>query len=249
MTSREDNIEIPKPVYRRTKHMSVPYGKIPKINIKKKKEKTNGWNEKTELNAVRIGELSQSYQQLHIKMSQHYERIDLVYGIINIIISSIVSVGIFLLLNDQFDIFWMIFFNAILSTISTILKAIDKTYGFIKRSNKHKESSIGFNSLYFVITHELGLPRSKRAKANKFMERIFSEFKGVLSGAPNIKQSMINKQKKEWNENKNFDITALREIEIKSETPPSSSNRVVESDKESLDNKKIEFNFSKFFNE
>lgn len=183
----------------------------------------NQWTRKMEANAILFGKLSQSYNRLHLMSIERYNRFDTIIGITAIILSSIVSVGIFVTLNEHFNVIWFILINASISMLTTAIKGIDKFMGFQKTAHLHKEVSVGFYDIYTKITTQMSLPSKDRKQAQDFLKKIIKKYNELMNKAPPIKGSYIDYIRPEWEDDKDFDITHLREIKIEGSTPKESN--------------------------
>ncbi len=185
----------------------------------------NQWTKKMEGNAILFGKLSQSYNRLHLMSIAKYNRWDVIIGISAIILSSVVSVGIFATLDERFNIIWFIIANAVISMATTAIKGVDKFMGFQKTAHAHKDVSVGFYDIYTKITTQMSLPKKDRKPAQEFLKKIIKQYNELMNKAPPIESSYIDYIRPEWEDDKDFDITHLREIRIEGSTPKE-SNRI-----------------------
>jgi hypothetical protein len=184
----------------------------------------NQWTKRMEANTIMFGKLSQSYNRLHLMSIARYNAMDTFIGITAIILSSIVSVGIFVTMNDHFDTFWLVLASALLSVLTTAIKGIDKFMGYQKTAHAHKEVSVGFYNIYMKITTQMSLPAKDRKPAQDFLKKIIQKYNDLMNVAPEIKKSYIEYIRPEWEHDKDFDITQLREINIEGSTPKESNS-------------------------
>lgn len=190
----------------------------------------NGWNDKNELLAVRIGEKSIAYKWMHDKCANKDALIAKLISIIIIILNSILAAGTIFNITElnctspkdpilivQKTIIWLVTF---ISIIQNLLK-------YNELSQKHKHYSSLFSDLYFDIQQQMAMYRKDRLNAVKYVKYIYKKYDLHEQNGPDIDNKFYNDFKKKY-ENQNMPLPdSINKIDIIKEENNNNNNFVV----------------------
>jgi hypothetical protein len=193
------------------------------ININEKASKldilifNNGWNDKNEILAVRIGEKAIAYKWMHDKCANKDALISKLISIIIIVLNSILSVGtIFNIseLNCTAPHDPILIFQKIIVWLVSVIYIVQNLLKYNQLEQKHKHYSTLFSDLYFDIQQQMSMYRKDRLNAVKYVKYIYKKYDLYEQNGPDIDNKFYNDFKKKY-ENQNMPLPdSINRIDI-----------------------------------
>jgi hypothetical protein len=135
------------------------------------------WNEQLEQYFVKIGEQSQGYEWLYHKAEEEYSKYQNMVALPVIVLSSFVgffSVGSSTMFEGQEKLSGIVL--GVVSLLTGILNTLGSYYGFSKKTENARVSSISYGKLYRWLSLELSLPRHQRIQPSDLLKMVRQEF-------------------------------------------------------------------------
>ena len=164
------------------------------------------WTDLLEHYFTSTGEKSHCYSYLHKRAEEHYSRLSVYIDLPCIILATIngaTSIGSTSLFgnNDMASVGVgaVALFTALLQTIGTY-------FGWARRAENHKNSSVAYAKLYRFLKIEMALPRESRMRPKDLLKTIKNEYDRLAEVSPLIPPHIISAF------NKRFDGDKYKEI-------------------------------------
>ncbi len=162
--------------------------------------KNINWSDDLEKYLADMGEKSYCYSYLHKKAEERFSKlrtfIDLPV-IIGSTVSGVLSVGSSNMFSNN-EKMASISIGA-LSLIVGVVNTIGTYFGWSKRAENHRISSISYGKLFRFITIELGLPRKERMTAGDLLKVCRENYERLQEVAPLIPEDIIKLFKQKFN--------------------------------------------------
>jgi len=193
---------------------------IENVNINEKASKldilifNNGWNDKNETLAVRIGEKAIAYKWMHNKCSNKDALISKIISITIILLNSILSAGAIFNIFELTQYYPLVIFQKIIIWLVTLISIIHNLLKYNQLSEKHKHYSILFSDLYFDIQQQMSMYRKDRLNAVKYVKYIYKKYDLYEQNGPDIDNRFYKDFKKKY-ENQNIPLPdTINKIDI-----------------------------------
>ena len=164
------------------------------------------WTPLLERYFTSTGEKCQSYAYLHKRAEEHYSRLSVYIDLPCIILATIngaTSIGSSSLFGDNeyasVGVGAVALFTALLQTIGTY-------FGWSRRAENHKNSSISYAKLYRFLKIEMALPRESRMRPKDLLKSIKTEYDRLAEVSALIPPPIIKAY------NKRFDNDKYKEV-------------------------------------
>jgi hypothetical protein len=167
------------------------------------------WNSQLEKVISDEGEKCLSYMWLHDRSQKKYNFLDTSINVPVVILSTLAgasSIGSDSLFQGFKEASVII---GIVSIFVGILQTLNSYFGWAKRTEGHRISSIQFSKIYNFIKIELSLPREQRLKPEEFLKLIKEQLERLREVSPQIPDDIIKQYKQEFS---NYTDVAKPEI-------------------------------------
>lgn len=156
------------------------------------------WNEKLEEAVKNIGECSKGYKLMHIYEAHRTSKIHNFLMLLGIFIGPLSGVisGIGVSLSTCSNPGWSVS-TTILGFISGIIVAIIKFGKYEEISMSNKQAAARYTSIENNVRRQLGLYRTDRVEATRYMEWLESKYEELFLSAPLIPKNIYKKANKE----------------------------------------------------
>lgn len=154
------------------------------------------WNSQLEKVISDEGEKCLSYMWLHDRSQKKYNFLDTSINVPVVILSTLAgasSIGSDSLFKGFEQASVII---GIVSIFVGILQTLNSYFGWSKRTEGHRISSIQFSKIYNFIKIELSLPREQRLKPEEFLKLIKEQLERLREVSPQIPDDIIKQYKK-----------------------------------------------------
>lgn len=153
------------------------------------------WNSQLEKVISDEGEKCLSYMWLHDRSQKKYNFLDTSINVPVVVLSTLAgasSIGSDSLFKgfEQASII-----IGIVSIFVGILQTLNSYFGWGKRTEGHRISSIQFSKIYNFIKIELSLPREQRLKPEEFLKLIKEQLERLREVSPQVPDDIIKQYK------------------------------------------------------
>jgi hypothetical protein len=170
------------------------------------------WTDDLEAYFASTGERASCLSWLHKKSESLYSKRRTYIDLPVIVLSSVIgfcTVGSSSLFagNEQLA-------SIVLGTSSLFVSVLNTTgsyFGWAKRAEGHRLSSIYYGKLYRFISVELTLPREERLTANEFLKYVKEQYDRLAETSPMVPSNIINMFKKRFNKEKYAEVAKPEE--------------------------------------
>ena len=153
------------------------------------------WNSQLEKVISDEGEKCLSYMWLHDRSQKKYNFLDTSINVPVVVLSTLAgasSIGSDSLFKGFEQASVII---GIVSIFVGILQTLNSYFGWGKRTEGHRISSIQFSKIYNFIKIELSLPREQRLKPEEFLKLIKEQLERLREVSPQIPDDIIKQYK------------------------------------------------------
>jgi hypothetical protein len=164
------------------------------------------WTDLLEHYFTSTGEKAHCYSYLHKRAEEHYSRMSVYIDLPCIVLATIngaTSIGSSSLFgNNEYasvGVGAVALFTALLQTVGTY-------FGWSRRAENHKNSSVAYAKLYRFLKIEMALPRESRMRPKDLLKTIKTEYDRLAEVSPLIPPPIISAF------NKRFDNDKYKEI-------------------------------------
>jgi hypothetical protein len=170
------------------------------------------WTDDLEAYFASTGERASCLSWLHKKSESLYSKRRTYIDLPVIVLSSVIgfcTVGSTTLFagNEQLA-------SIVLGTSSLFVSVLNTTgsyFGWAKRAEGHRLSSIYYGKLYRFISVELTLPREERLTANEFLKYVKEQYDRLAETSPMVPSNIINMFRKRFHKDKYADVAKPEE--------------------------------------
>jgi hypothetical protein len=181
------------------------------------------WSVNLEEYFADLGEKSYCYGYLHKKAEAVYvyrrNFIDLPVIVLSTIVGTL-SIGNSSLFGDMEQLAGIVI--GCISLFVGVLNTVGTYFGWSKRAENHRLSSIQYNKLYRFISIELSLPRKERMQCADLLKVVRDQYERLQEVSPLIPEGILNDFKDRFKEYKDIskpsEANGLEAIVIYSET-------------------------------
>jgi hypothetical protein len=161
------------------------------------------WNQQLEEILSQEGERALCYAWLHNKSQAIIAKYDTNIALPVIVLSTIAGTGSIAStsLFGQSQVA-----NLVIGVISLsvgVMNTVSNYFGFAKRSEAHKISSMTYAKIHKFIVIELSLPRKERMKAKDMLKIIREQLERLAETSPQIPEQIINVFNEKFHDQKN----------------------------------------------
>jgi hypothetical protein len=162
------------------------------------------WNSQLEKVISDEGEKCLSYMWLHDRSQKKYNFLDTSINVPVVVLSTLAGAS-----SIGSDSLFQGFSQAsviigIVSIFVGILQTLNSYFGWGKRTEGHRISSIQFSKIYNFIKIELSLPREQRLKPEEFLKLIKEQLERLREVSPQIPDDIIKQYKLQFAEYKDI---------------------------------------------
>jgi len=154
------------------------------------------WNSQIERIIAEQGERALCYAWLHTHAEKRYSTFYNYIALPTIVLSTVAgtaSIGSQTLFSDPVASSVGI---GTLSLIVGVLNTVSTHFGWAKRSEAHRQTSVAYSKIHRFILVELSLPRSERIQAGDMLKVVREQLDRLQETSPQVPDGIISKFKK-----------------------------------------------------
>lgn len=162
------------------------------------------WTNLLEANLSKLAEKSHGLSILHMRSSVYYSRLSTRLDLPSIILqifNGAFSIGSASVFGDNPKAPIII---GIIGLITASMNSITSYFGWLKRSETHKNLSIQYSKLNRFITIEMGLPRDERMSPRKLLKIVNDTYDSLHQQSPLIPNTIVVAFNKEFSSYKSI---------------------------------------------
>ncbi|MBA42882.1 MAG: hypothetical protein CMF62_02595 [Magnetococcales bacterium] len=181
------------------------------------------WNYRIKILLKKIGEKSMGYRWMHEQESIYYKRIDYWVGVMQIVITAILTLlssGTLILLltetnsnNNLTSKLTLTLIELFLTLLLNIINGVQNHSDYKGVSKKHLQSSFNFIRIYHTIQEQLTLPVLQRENDHEFLQEKIKEYDDLVLEAPEIQKKIRDEYLTATKDHSIFKPSILGDIE------------------------------------
>ena len=158
------------------------------------------WNDQTEDLLVRWADTSLCYKWLHEKSYRKFHRLNYLFSIPVIVLSTITGTLNFGINSFPPNIIPLIQYGlGCINIITGIITTLLNFFRYAQTSESHLNVEVGWSKLHRNITVELGMARKTRKEADSFIKMCRQEYDRLIESSPVVPKDIISEFKKKYN--------------------------------------------------